>query len=104
MEGVKESMKIPKFKSEREAAEFWATHSVADYWDDTQEVREPIRVSKELQGKIINRRQAKRLLTLRLDRDLIDQAKKVARKKAVGYQTLMRMWIAEGLRREKTRR
>lgn len=27
---------IPKFASDEEAAEFWDTHSVADYWDEME--------------------------------------------------------------------
>jgi len=30
--------KLPKFKTRREAAEFWDTHSSADYWDQFEEV------------------------------------------------------------------
>ena len=31
---------IPEsFASDEEAAEFWDTHSVADYWDQTREVK-----------------------------------------------------------------
>ncbi|MDQ7839257.1 MAG: CopG family antitoxin [Thermodesulfobacteriota bacterium] len=93
--------KIPKFKSEEEEIHFWDTHSLADYWDDTEEVREPIQVSEELRKKIIKRRENKQLLTIRIEKDLIEKAKKVARKKAIGYQTQMRMWIAEGIQREK---
>lgn len=29
---------IPEFKSEEEMGEFWDTHSVADYWDELEEV------------------------------------------------------------------
>jgi hypothetical protein len=94
-------MKIPKFKSEEEEIRFWDTHSVTDYLDDTEEVKEPIQVSEELRKKIIKRRENKQLLTIRLEKDLIEETKKVARKKAIGYQTQMRMWIAEGIQREK---
>ena len=97
----RKSMKIPKFKSQKEEIEFWDTHDLTDYLDDMEEVKEPIELSAGLKSKIIRRRHAKKLLTLRLDKDLIDKAKRVARKKAIGYQTLMRMWIAEGLNREK---
>jgi len=30
--------KIPKFKSEEEEIKFWDTHSIADYWEDLEEV------------------------------------------------------------------
>ncbi|MBI2264460.1 MAG: hypothetical protein HYU64_04735 [Armatimonadetes bacterium] len=93
-------MKIPKFQSEKEEIEFWETHSLSDYLDDTEDVAEAIELSDALRKRILARGQKKRLLTLRLDEDLIDRTKKVARKKAIGYQTLMRLWIAEGLNKE----
>lgn len=94
-------MKIPKFENEKEEAEFWAQHSSLDYLDDTEEVTEPIVISDALKNKIVKRRENKKLLTLRIDDTLIKDAKRIAQKKAVGYQTLMRMWIAEGINREK---
>ena len=32
------NLEIPEFKSEEEMAEFWDTHSIADYWEDLEEV------------------------------------------------------------------
>lgn len=93
--------RVPKFKSEKEEAEFWSTHSVADYWNDLEEVEEKIEVSGRLKSKILERKERKKLLTLRLGQKQIEEAKKIAMKKTIGYQTLMRMWIAEGIRREK---
>jgi len=38
---------LPKsFKDENEAAEFWETHSVADYWDEMQEARFDIEIDE----------------------------------------------------------
>jgi len=38
---------IPKcFKNENEAAEFWETHSVADYWDEMQEAHFEIEIDE----------------------------------------------------------
>jgi len=31
-------MKIPEFKTEEEEAQFWETHSLADYMDELEEV------------------------------------------------------------------
>ena len=92
-------MKIPKFKSEKEERAFWDTHSVVDYLENTEEVEEPVQLSEKLKNKIKQRK--KRLLTIRLDEEIIEATKKTANKKAVGYQTLMRMWIVEGLNRDK---
>lgn len=81
--------KIPKFRSLKEESEFWDTHSVLDYLDDTKEVK----------GHFIDARPAKKLVSIRFDPELITAAKRIARTKGVGYQTLLRMWAYEGLNR-----
>jgi hypothetical protein len=35
---MKKTKELPKFNSREEAAEFWDTHSSADYWDQLEEV------------------------------------------------------------------
>ena len=82
--------KIPKFKSLREESEFWDTHSIADYLDDTEEVK----------GHFIDARPPKKLVSIRFDQSLIAAAKRIARTKGIGYQTLLRMWAYDGLNRE----
>jgi predicted DNA binding CopG/RHH family protein len=46
---------------------------------------------------------AKSPISLRLAPEQIVAAKRVAAAKSVGYQTQLRMWIAEGIRREAKR-
>jgi len=101
MSSMKKMEKIPQFKNEKEEVEFWSTHSATDFLEDTEEVKEGFEISKELREKISGRRDVKKMLSLRLDKELIDMTKVIARRKAIGYQTLMRMWIAEGIRRDK---
>lgn len=43
---------------------------------------------------------AKSPISIRLFPEQIEAAKKIAAAKSVGYQTQLRMWIAEGIRRE----
>ena len=82
--------KIPKFKTLEEESEFWDTHSVMDYWDEMEPV----------EGPFIDARPPKKLVSIRLDPSLIAAAKRIARMKGIGYQTLLRMWAYEGLARE----
>jgi predicted DNA binding CopG/RHH family protein len=86
--------RIPKFKSLEEESAFWDTHSVLEFWDDTEEVT----------GHFVDARPAKKLVSIRFDPGLIAAAKRIARLKGVGYQTLLRMWAYEGLERELRRR
>jgi predicted DNA binding CopG/RHH family protein len=86
--------KIPKFKTLKEEGEFWDAHSVADYWHELEDV----------EGQLIDARPAKKLVSIRFDPALIVAAKRIARTKGLGYQTLLRMWAYEGLGRELGRR
>ena len=46
---------------------------------------------------------AKAPISIRLVPEQIAAARKIAAAKSVGYQTQLRMWIAEGIRRESRR-
>jgi predicted DNA binding CopG/RHH family protein len=91
---------LPQFRSDKEAAEFFETHSVADVWDQLP-IERPGKPSAALAKSIRERHErAKSPISLRLVPEQIAAAKKIAAAKSVGYQTQLRMWIAEGIRRE----
>jgi len=81
--------KIPKFKTEKEEADFWAKHDSTDYLPETKEV------------KVKFTRPKKKLVSLRLDEKTIKELKKLANDKGIGYLELIRMWVIENLRRTK---
>lgn len=89
--------RIPDFKSEKEEAEFWDTHNSLDYLESDEPVR--LELDPGLAAKIRERSKTKRI-TLRLRLSQIEDAKKIAREKDIPYQTLMRSWIAQGIKRE----
>jgi hypothetical protein len=91
---------LPNFRSDEAAAEYFETHSVAEVWDGLPEGK-PGKPSKAL-AKAIGERHAaaKSPISIRLGAEQIAAAKKIAAAKSVGYQTQLRMWIAEGIRRE----
>ena len=89
---------IPKFKSEKEEAEFWDTHSMASLWDQLEAVK--VKLSSSLAAKMRERRKAKKLISLRLEQNQIESLKNVASRKGIGYLTLIRMWVMERLSRE----
>lgn len=92
---------IPKFKSEEEEARFWDTHSPLDYPNEFVEVEEPFKFAPALLREAAKRREGKkRSLTLRMGQLQIDLAKVIAKYKGLGYQTLMRMWVVEGIHKE----
>jgi predicted DNA binding CopG/RHH family protein len=77
---------IPDFKSIEEEAEFWDTHSLADYWDEGKPVK--VRFAKNLSQGI----------TIRLDPVTLTKLRELAHKQGIGPTTLARMWILEQLR------
>jgi predicted DNA binding CopG/RHH family protein len=81
--------KIPKFRSEKEEADFWSTHDSADYLSETKEV------------KVKFTRPKKILVSLRLDENTIAKLKKIAESKGIGYLELVRMWVLENLNKTK---
>ncbi len=94
---------LPKFKSDQAAAEFFDKHSVAELWDKLPETK-PAKLSSALAAKIPDRhRRPKSPISIRLEPDQIAAAKHIAAAKSVAYQTQLRMWIAEGIRREAKR-
>jgi predicted DNA binding CopG/RHH family protein len=80
--------KIPKFKTDEEAARFWERHSFQDYCIDT----------KEAGIKFVRR--AKKTVAVRLDPDDIKSVEKIAERKGLSYTSLLRMWIKEHLNKE----
>lgn len=91
---------LPKFRSDEDAAEYFAEHSVADVWKQWPEAKSS-KLSKALAKTIRERHAAaKSPISIRLGPDQIAAARKIAAAKSVGYQTQLRMWIAEGIRRE----
>jgi predicted DNA binding CopG/RHH family protein len=96
-------MPLPRFRSDRETADYFQTHSVAEAWDQLPEAK-PAKPSKTLEKSIGERHAgAKSPISIRLGPEQIAAAKKIAATKSVGYQTQLRMWIAEGIRREAKR-
>jgi predicted DNA binding CopG/RHH family protein len=86
-----------------EAAEFFGTHSVAEVWDQLPKGHQA-KASRALEKSIRKRHGVvKAPISIRLNPDQIAAAKKIAAAKSVGYQTQLRMWIAEGIHRESKR-
>jgi predicted DNA binding CopG/RHH family protein len=91
---------LPKFRSDREAAEYFDTHSIADIWDQLPPAK-PAKLSAALSKSVRERHAAaKSPISIRLAPEQIAAAKKIAAAKSVGYQTQLRMWIAEAIQRE----
>jgi predicted DNA binding CopG/RHH family protein len=88
MKESKDAMsKLPKFATEQAEAEFWDTHDSTEFLEETEAV----------ETRFVDQRPQKKQITIRLDPSAIEQIKKVASSKGIGYQTLIRMWVMEQL-------
>jgi predicted DNA binding CopG/RHH family protein len=90
---------IPEFATEEEAAEFFDSYSFAEAMEKGLFEPEEVELDPGLAAKIREQAQTKRV-TLRLRVSQIEAAKEIARKKDIPYQTLIRSWVAEAIRRE----
>jgi predicted DNA binding CopG/RHH family protein len=80
--------KIPKFKTDQDAAIFWQTHSFEDYFRDTTD------------SEIAFVKKPKKTIALRLDPEDIKTVEHLAQRKGLSYTSLLRMWIKEHLAQE----
>jgi CopG antitoxin of type II toxin-antitoxin system len=84
---------LPPGLSPAEEARWWDEHR--DYWGAVEAVDEGVGPSQVRRTKPVN---------LRLPVDLIDALKREAGRRALPYQTLIRMWLKERLDAERSER
>jgi hypothetical protein len=76
---------IPRhFKSVAEAAEFWDSHDLADYWDLTQEASFEVDIQR-------------RVFLTALEPELAKKLVACARQQGVSTETLINVWLTEKL-------
>lgn len=76
---------IPKFESEDEEREFWATHSSSDYVD----------WSKAKRVVLPNLKPSTTSISIRLPVSLLESIKVAANKRDMPYQSLIKAWLYE---------
>lgn len=87
----KKVSKIPKFKTYREEARFWDTHSVTDFEHETENVDIVFELNKPRDETLI----------VRLQKGFKEKLEKTARSKGLNVSTLARMWLMERLQSNK---
>ncbi len=88
--------RLPAFRTDDEERAFWETHRPGDYVGTM--MPEQVQVSPRIRKRV---RERKKNLTLRMEPSRVRELKALAQELGVPYQTLMRMWIVERLRRER---
>ena len=74
---------IPEeFESPRAAGEFWDTHSLADYWDETEEAHFEVDLQQ-------------RVYLIPVEKGLEETVAKLARAQGLSSETLINLWLSE---------
>lgn len=79
---------ISKARSYKEIGEFWDTHDLADYWDQTK----PVEFEVDIQSEVTY---------YALDNALSRRVRAIARQRGVSSETLLNLWVQEKLEEQK---
>jgi len=84
------SKQIPEFKNEEEEREFWATHDSTEYinWKQAEKI-----TFSSLKPSV-------KKISLRLPESMIAELKLLANKQDVPYQSLLKIFVAEHIKKE----
>ena len=86
--------KTPEFKSEDEEFDFWSNADSTEYVDWSQAKR----------VKFVNLKPTLRTISVRLPVAMVEDLKVLANQRDVPYQSLLKVFLAERLDRERVRR
>ena len=90
---VGKKKQVPKFRSQEEERKFWAENDSTEFvdWDSAKTKRFP------------KLRPTLRTISLRLPVSMIEDLKVLANKRDVPYQSLLKVFLAERLEKERRR-
>lgn len=87
---MKKLKKIPRFKTENDERDFWATHDATDYFD----------MSSLQRASFPNLKPSTQVISLRMPAGLLADVKTLANKQDVPYQSLIKVFLAREVERE----
>jgi hypothetical protein len=74
---------IPVFRDYIELGEFWDTHSLADYWDETEPAE--VELAPELQQRYL----------VPIEPDLLQRIHKLAQARGIGTESLVNLFLEQ---------
>jgi len=83
----KSKSSISKAQSYKKIGEFWDTHDVADYWEQTQ----PVEFEIDIQSEVTY---------YALDTALSVKIRSIAKRRGISPETLLNLWVQERLQKE----
>ena len=82
--------KIPEFTDEKQEREFWATHDSTEFID----------WNKAERMTFSNLKPSVKKISLRLPESMLEELKLLANKRDVPYQSLLKIFLAERIKKE----
>lgn len=76
---------LPEMHSYKEMGEFWDTHSLADYWDETEPAE--FEISPH----------ARRRYLVAIDPDLLKRVQKIAQRRGLSTENLLNLFLEQRL-------
>jgi hypothetical protein len=110
---VRSLREIPRFASEDEERQWWATHDLADeLWEPAttedfatlDELRSARRPHSHPSGKPKNAPAKQVARGIALDPEQARTVERIARRKKVAPETLIKQWITQGIARERVQK
>jgi predicted DNA binding CopG/RHH family protein len=99
---MKKTMQLPTFANEDEEATWWASRRGREFLKQkSTEPQKKAAKGSRLVGQL--NRASSVQIALRLPGPDVEKARELATRKGIGYQTLLKMLVHEGLRREARR-
>jgi len=101
---MNKTIETPKFKTESQEADWWASRAGRDYVR-RRSAEAQLKGAKPAGSRLIAQvnKKSSVQIAIRLPESDLEQARKIADRKGIGYQTLIKMLVHEGLRREARR-
>jgi uncharacterized protein (DUF4415 family) len=99
---IKSSDEVPEFKIEREEHEFWGSHRLSEELLETFVPRSKRDNLPPPRERTITRPR-KGSVSVRMENDLVNRLKALAAVKGIGYQTLLRQFVADRVYEEEKR-
>ncbi len=84
--------KLPKFKNDQEAVDWFDAHDTSEYMGDLEQVSQP--------PAVVRTQFPVKPVDVRMRTDFLEAIQKVAERQGIPYQTLVQRWLMEKLRQE----
>jgi predicted DNA binding CopG/RHH family protein len=98
---MKKAVSIPKFGNEHQEADWWASREGREFVKQKSASTEKTSKGSALVNRL--KKAGSVQIALRLASNDLTRARDIAARKGIGYQTLLKMLVHEGLQREARR-